>query len=499
MASCALSVESILNSQEDIIQAKVNFAGNSVSLEYDGDDNKLNKFSELIKSAGFELVLNDRSNKETEEEYQLRKLKRLKRNVLFSLILSTPTLVVAIFFYDYQVSKYIMWGLSTPVLFVFGRQFFVNAWSQAKHGRANMDTLVALSTFIAYSFSVFNTLNPEFLISVNIDAHVYFEAAAIIISFILVGKLLEERAKANTGSAIKKLIGLQPKTLIVILEDGTEKELLIEEVKHGDVVFVRAGEKIPVDGHIISGNAFVDESMLTGEPLPAEKKQGEKVYAGTINQMGAFRFRASHVGENTKLASIIRLVQEAQSSKAPVQKLVDRIASIFVPIVIVIAVLSFVLWWIFGADNNLTHGLLAFVAVLVVACPCALGLATPTAIIVGIGRGAEMGILIKDAESLELAHKVDTIILDKTGTITEGKPIVTSVLWNDNFSNIDQFEAILYSMESCSEHPIANSIVNSIDKNKISAINVENYKSILGMGAMAIFESNKFFVGNYLL
>lgn len=498
-ASCASSVESILNSQEDVIQADVNFAGNSVSLEYEGDDKKLNEFSELIKSAGFELVLNDRNTKDSEEEYQSKKLNLLKRNVFFSLLLSIPTLVIAIFFSKYQLSNYIMWGLSTPVLFVFGRQFFVNAWKQAKHRRANMDTLVSLSTFIAYSFSVFNTLNPEYLISLNINAHVYFEASAVIISFILVGKLLEERAKANTGSAIKKLIGLQPKTLIVLLKDGTEKEILIDEVQKGDLIFIRVGEKIPVDGYIISGNAYIDESMLSGEPLPVEKKIGEMVYAGTINQMGAFKFTASHVRENTKLANIIRLVQEAQSSKAPVQKLVDRIASIFVPVVIGIAVFSFVLWWVFGADNNITHGLLALITVLVVACPCALGLATPTAIIVGIGRGAEMGILIKDAESLELAHKVDAIILDKTGTITEGNPIVTSILWNDNCNNIKQLESILYSMESCSEHPIAISIVNSFDKKKIKPINIEEYKSILGMGAKTIFGSDKFFVGNYLL
>ncbi len=285
-----------------------------------------------------------------------------------------------------------------------------------------MDTLVALSTGIAYIFSVFNMLFMDFWHQRGLHAHVYFEAAAVIIAFILLGKLLEEKAKGNTSSAIKKLMGLQPKTVIVIEADGTERQKAIEDVNAGDIILVKPGEKIAVDGMVVSGNSYVDESMLSGEPVPVLKKENEKVFAGTINQKGSFQFKAVKVGKETMLAQIIKMVQDAQGSKAPVQKLVDKIAGIFVPVVMGIAVLTFILWFFLGGENGVVQGLLAAVTVLVIACPCALGLATPTAIMVGVGKGAENGILIKDAESLELAKKVNAIVLDKTGTITEEDP-----------------------------------------------------------------------------
>jgi Cu2+-exporting ATPase len=354
-----------------------------------------------------------------------------------------------------------------------------------------MDTLVALSTGIAYLFSVFNMLYPAFWEKRGLEAHVYFEAAAVIIAFILIGRLMEEKAKGNTSSAIKKLIGLQPKTVIVLQIDGTEKQIPIEDVAINDIILVKPGEKIAVDGILVSGNSYVDESMLSGEPLPILKEKDEKVFAGTINQKGSFQFKATKVGKETMLAQIIKMVQDAQGSKAPVQKLVDKIAGIFVPVVIGIALLTFILWNILGGDHGLVHGLLAAITVLVIACPCALGLATPTAIMVGVGKGAENGILIKDAQSLELAKKVNAIILDKTGTITEGKPEVTDVEWLDQD---DRTKGILFSIEKQSEHPLADAVVNFITDT--STISLTNFDSITGKGAKADYQNQTYFVGN---
>ena len=369
--------------------------------------------------------------------------------------------------------------------------FFINAWKQAKHRSANMDTLVALSTGIAYVFSVFNMLFASFWEQRGLEAHVYFEAAAVIIAFILLGKLLEEKAKGNTSSAIKKLMGLQPKTVIVIEADGTEKQKSIEDVNVGDTILVKPGEKIAVDGMVISGSSYVDESMLSGEPVPVLKNENEKVFAGTINQKGSFQFRAVKVGKETMLAQIIKMVQDAQGSKAPVQKLVDKIAGIFVPVVMGIAILTFLLWLILGGDNGVVHGLLAAVTVLVIACPCALGLATPTAIMVGVGKGAENGILIKDAESLELAKQVNAIVLDKTGTITEGRPQVTGIQW---LNNDDTTKNILLSIEKQSEHPLAEAVVKQFDD--VAATSISMFDSITGKGAKANHNNQMYYVGN---
>ena len=385
----------------------------------------------------------------------------------------------------------IMWFLSTPVLFWLGRDFYINAWKQAKHRSANMDTLVALSTGVAYIFSVFNTLFPEFWHERGLHAHVYFEAASVIIGFILLGKLLEETAKRNTSSAIKKLMGLQPKTVTIVQDGGYQMEIPIEQVEIGNTIVVKPGEQIAVDGIVINGNSFVDESMLSGEPVPVLKNENDKVFAGTINQKGSFQFKADKVGSETMLAHIIKMVQDAQGSKAPVQKLVDKIAGIFVPIVIVIAVASFIVWNIFGGDNGFTQGLLALITVLVIACPCALGLATPTAIMVGVGKGAEKGILIKDAESLELAKKVNAVILDKTGTITEGKPVVTNDFWTEETPILKQ---ILFSIEKQSEHPLADAVVSHL-KNQ-NTVSITQFESITGKGAKAEIDGITYFIGN---
>jgi len=372
----------------------------------------------------------------------------------------------------------------------------VNAFKQAKYGKANMDTLVALSTGIAYAFSVFNTLYPQFWHSRGLHAHVYFEASAVVIAFILLGKLLEERAKASTSSAIKKLMGLQPKTVTVVHANNHTMEIPVGQVKVDDTILVRPGEKIPVDGVVTQGNSFVDESMISGEPMPVEKTTGEKVFAGTINQKGGFQFRAEKVGGETLLAHIIKMVQEAQGSKAPVQKLVDKIAGIFVPVVIGIAILSFIAWQLLGGDNALTQGLRALVTVLVIACPCALGLATPTAIMVGVGKGAENNILIKDAESLEQGYKVNAVVLDKTGTITEGKPAVTDIVWNNDAENNLLNRSIIYVLEKQSEHPLAEAVADHFEKDATSNIKLQNFESITGQGVKASYDNQTWFIGN---
>ncbi|TYR35561.1 copper-translocating P-type ATPase [Sphingobacterium phlebotomi] len=491
-AGCAVSSESTVKAMPGVLDAAVNFANATLTVEYQPDTTSPAAMQQALQSIGYDLLLEDESTQqETLEAIHEKKYKTLKNKTIWAIILSLPVVVIGMFFMHMPYGNEIMWLFSTPVVLWLGRDFFTNAWKQAKHRSANMDTLVALSTGIAYLFSVFNMLYPEFWLERNLEPHVYFEAAAVIIAFILLGKLLEERAKGNTSSAIKKLMGLQPKTVVLILPDGTEKQVAIEDVHVDNVILVKPGEKIAVDGIVTSGNSYVDESMLSGEPVPVQKKENEKVFAGTINQKGSFQFKATKVGKETMLAQIIKMVQDAQGSKAPVQKLVDKIAGIFVPVVLGIAVLTFVLWLVLDGNEGLVHGLLAAVTVLVIACPCALGLATPTAIMVGVGKGAEQGILIKDAESLELAKKVDAIILDKTGTITEGKPQVTDMHW---LQEELVHQHILFSLEKQSEHPLADAVVKHLENTQ--AISLTSFESITGKGAKAVHEGEDYYAGN---
>ncbi|WP_281635337.1 heavy metal translocating P-type ATPase [Flavobacterium marginilacus] len=494
-ASCAANAENILKSQQGVVNAAINFATTTAAVEYiPGVINPIN-LKKAVQSGGYDLLIEE--NKEeinTIENLQHAKFALLKKKTYWAVAFSVPLVIINMFFMNIPYTNEIMWLLSTPVIAWIGRDFFSNTWKQTRHRTANMDTLVALSTGTAYTFSVFNTLFPDFWHQRGLHAHVYFEAATVVITFILLGKLLEEKAKGNTSSAIKKLIGLQPKSVIIINENGHETETPIEQVQIGDIILVKPGEKIAVDGTLISGTSYVDESMLSGEPIPVLKNENEKVFSGTINQKGSFQFKAEKIGSDTMLAQIIKMVQDAQGSKAPVQKLADKIAGVFVPIVIIIAIASFIVWTIFGGENGFTQGLMALVTVLVIACPCALGLATPTAIMVGVGKGAEMGILIKDAESLEQAKKINAIVLDKTGTITEGKPIVTDEfsLAEDNMS-----QQILFSIEKQSEHPLAEAIVKHLNSQTKKA--VSNFESITGKGAKAVFEDETYFVGNKTL
>lgn len=492
-ASCAGSAESIVKYQEGVVEAAVNFATGNLTVEYLPNMTDAVKLQKAVQSVGYDLLIEDGAKQqETLEAIHIQKFQKLKSKTIWAIFLSLPVVAIGMFFMNIPYANEIMFLFSTPVVIWLGKDFFINAWKQAKHRSANMDTLVALSTGIAYIFSIFNMFFADFWHQRGLHAHVYFEAASVVIAFILLGKLLEEKAKGNTSTAIKKLMGLQPKTVIIIKADGTEKQIAIEDVNAGDIILVKPGEKIAVDGMVTSGSSYVDESMLSGEPVPVLKKENEKVFAGTINQKGSFRFRAVKVGKETMLAQIIKMVQDAQGSKAPVQKLVDKIAGIFVPVVIGVAVLTFVLWFFLGGENGIVQGLLAAVTVLVIACPCALGLATPTAIMVGVGKGAENGILIKDAESLETAKKVNAIVLDKTGTITEGKPEVTGIQW---MNNNDKDKAVLLSIEKQSEHPLAEAVVKHLE-NAVSKVTLSMFNSITGKGAMAVYNHETYYVGN---
>ena len=508
-ASCSARVEKTLNHQSGVKKAVVNYASATATVEYDPTSCSSEALQQAVQAAGYDLLINQDGNTlEEAEEAHNKKFSALKFRTTWAIILSMPVVIIGMFFMDMPHANLIMWALSTPVVFWLGRGFFTSAWKQLQHGSANMDTLVAISTGTAYLFSLFNMLFPDFWLSRGIHPHVYFEAASVIIAFILLGRLLEEKAKGNTSTAIKKLMGLQPKTVTIIVDEGHavphssfERVIPIEQIRPGDIVLVKPGERIAVDGIVTEGSSYVDESMLSGEPVAVSKHKDAKVFAGTINQKGSFRFRAEKIGTDTLLAKIIHMVQDAQGSKAPVQQLVDKIAGIFVPTIIGIAVLAFIAWMLLDGTGGFTHGLLAFVTVVIIACPCALGLATPTAIMVGIGKGAERGILIKDAESLEIAKKIDTVVLDKTGTVTEGKPVVSKLIWNTQAMTPgtgatagNALSDIFYSLEKLSEHPLAEAVVNHLKES--ASIDIQDFESITGKGVKGRAQGRTYLAGN---
>lgn len=561
-AGCAASVESALSKTEGVRSAEVNFASKTVQVEYD-EVLTPSTLQKAVQNAGYDLIIPDETVTDPDKAADVMQesedgnardrqhLAEIQKRTLLAAIFTLPVFISGMFYMDWELGRWLSMGLSAPVLFWFGRDFFRNAWKQARHKRANMDSLVALSTGIAYLFSVFNTLNPEFWTARGLEPHVYYEAATVIITFILLGRLLEERAKSKTSFAIRKLMGLQPKTVRVVdwemdwevdwpveqeqLDREMDREqldraslgdlinnnlkykdLAIGSVVPGMVILVRPGERIALDGIVIQGESFVDESSITGEPMPAQKTAGSKVFAGTVNQKGSFLFRAESTGNETVLAQMIRMVREAQGSKAPVQRLVDKVAAVFVPIVMGIALLTFVVWNFAPVPEPFTKALLTAVSVLVIACPCALGLATPTAIMVGIGLGAEKHIFIRDAESLELAHKVDTLILDKTGTITEGKPGVADLYWVDEEkAGGDKFAAteesserdvwglkspkagILLALEQMSEHPVGEAIAEALTSKGVVPHGIRHFESVTGRGVAATADSGRrVFAGN---
>ena len=500
-ASCVQNIEKSLLQTRGVTRAVVNLATKKAKVEYIPSDTSLAEIKRVIEQTGYKVleVPPEEELEDIERIVREKEYKKLKRKFFAGLILgliifigSSPRLFPWI--PSFLNNFFVLWVLGTPVQFWIGWQFYKGAWGAFRHRNADMNTLIAVGTSAAYFYSVAATLFPSLFESGGLKPEVYFDTSAIIIVLILLGRLLEARAKGQTSEAIKKLIGLQPKTARV-KRDGKEIDIPVEEVLIGDVVIVRPGEKIPVDGIITDGKSSVDESMITGESMPVKKEKGDEVIGATINRTGSFQFRATKVGKDTALAQIIKLVQDAQGSKAPIQRLADVIAGYFVPIVISIAIATFVVWFNFGPSPALTFALLNFVAVMIIACPCALGLATPTAVMVGTGKGAENGVLIKGGESLETAHKLDTVVFDKTGTLTKGEPEVTDII---PFNSYSEEEVLKYaaSAEKVSEHPLGEAIIKKAIETQIVLHDPKNFKAIEGHGIEAEVENVGVLLGN---
>jgi Cu+-exporting ATPase len=487
-ASCASSIESTTRAINGVASSNVNFATEQVAIEYDKQKTNPDAIQKAIASIGYEAVLPDHSEegKDAEKKARLTESQTLTRKVWVGGVIGAILVFGSIpmmtgldipFIPSWMHDRWLQLGLALPVQIWCGSSFYIGAWKAFKNHTATMDTLIALGTLAAFCYSLTVTLNPNFFISQGLNPEVYYEVSVVVITLILLGKLFENRAKGETSDAIRKLMGLQPKTARV-LRDGQESDIPIEDVLIGDVVLVRPGEKIPVDGDAIAGNSTVDESMITGESIPIEKKIGDRVIGATMNKTGSLQIKASHVGKDTVLSQIVNLVQQAQGSKAPIQRLADRVTGWFVPVVISIAIATFLIW--FNIMGNLTLATISAVGVLIIACPCALGLAAPTSIMVGTGKGAENGILIKDAGSLELAHKIQTIVLDKTGTVTEGKPTVTD-LFTVNKDD-DELLKLVAAIERNSEHPLAEAVVEYAKKKNIEIPEVVDFGAIAGSG-----------------
>lgn len=501
-AACAARIEKKVSKIEGIKSANVNFASNKITFET--DDVSIDTVSSVVDDAGYKLVVQQDEDNLPEEEkdkhYQI-----LKRDFIFALVFTIPVFAISMlldfdFFkniwpFGQGTTNYILLILTTPVIFISGSRFYKIFLKQLMQFSADMNSLVAVGTGAAYGYSLVSTIVPQWIAGAA-TPHVYYETAAVIITLILLGRLLEHRAKRKTSGAIRKLLNLKPDTAIVVTEDG-EKEIPVKDLEVGSIVLVKPGGKIPADGVIVSGSSTVDESMITGESLPVEKAKDSKVTGGTLNKTGSFKFKVTAVEENSVLGKIVRLVEEAQGSKAPVQRLADKIAGIFVPVVVLFAIITFAAWFFIAPEDAFNIALINFVAVLIIACPCALGLATPTAIMVGTGLGASSGILIKNGESLELARKVNVLLLDKTGTITEGEPTVSKVV----AKGVDEKELLMLaaSLENNSEHPLADAVVTYAKQTGISLVDTDNFESLTGSGVKGVVSGKKVLIGNMKL
>ncbi len=490
---CANNVENEVRSIPGVDSATVNFATNTLTVSFDPKKTSLLQIKSAVQAIGYDLVIEENNREKIQEKAEKQHYQSIKKRTIAAWILSIPLMGISMTIMHQNWANWVMLLLTLPILLFCGQSFYINAWKQFRHKSANMDTLVSLSTIIAFLFSLFNTIYPDFWTKRGLEPHVYYEAAGMIIAFVLLGKLMESKAKNNTSSAIKKLMGLQPQTAHLLTTEG-EKEVPLNILKPGDLIRVKPGEKVPVDGIVFDGNSYVDESMISGEPIPVEKQSKDKVLAGTINQKGTFSITATQVGTQTILSQIVRMVQEAQGSKAPVQRIADKISSYFVPIVIIIAIITFIVWLFVGGNDFFSYALLSAVSVLVIACPCALGLATPTALMVGIGRGAENHILIKDAFALENLCKVNCIVLDKTGTITQGHPAVTAEIWLQTPDT--EMLSVLLSAEQKSEHPLALAMTDFLLKKEIQPISVTSFQSLTGQGITVEYNKNSFWVGS---
>lgn len=488
-AVCAGNVEKKVRSVAGVRSADVNFASSTLAVEYDADKVTLSHIRQEVQSIGYDIVIDEDPTGDMAEAMGHKHYMALRRRVITAWVLSVPVMVLSMAFMHQKWSWWLQLGLALCVILFCGRPFFIHALKQIRERAAGMDTLVSLSVSIAFLYSLFNMLFPQFWLDRGFTPHLYYEAAVMVIAFVSLGKLLEERAKRSTGSAIKSLMGLQPLTARLVEADG-EREVAVASLSVGDRISVRPGEKIAVDGVVVSGSSFVDESMISGEPVPVDKSCGDKVLAGTINGRGAFVMEAGAVGGDTLLARIVETVRQAQGSKAPVQRIVDRVSAIFVPVVVAISVVTFLLWLFVG--GNLSLAVTTAATVLVIACPCALGLATPTALMAGMGRGAQNHILIKDAFALENLCRIDCVVLDKTGTLTEGHPVVTDMLWYGD--NADK--ALLRGIEALSEHPLAPAVGDKIASEHIEATPPDSFESITGQGVEASFRGIGYRVGN---
>ncbi len=493
-ASCVARVEQALSSVPGVISTNVNLASEKATVEYiEGIE-----FAELrraVKEAGYELG----SEAETLEDVTTaaqREIRMVRNRFIFAAVLGLAIMVLG-FGPSFIGKPYLLWALATPVQFWAGWRFYRGTWGALRHRTTDMNTLIAVGTSAAYFYSMVAVLFPGLFVARGLEPHLYFDTSAMIIALILLGRFLESRARGQTSAAIKKLIGMQPKTALVI-RDGEEREIPVDDVQVDDLILVRPGERVPVDGIIRQGYSSIDESMITGESIPVEKKTGDEVIGATINKTGSFQFEATKVGKDTTLAQIIRLVEEAQGSKAPIQRLADVIASYFVPTVIGIATITFIIWYLLGPAPALTFALLNFVAVLIIACPCALGLATPTAIMVGTGKGAENGVLIRSAEALERSHKIKTVLLDKTGTLTRGEPKVTDVITVPPSSQ-EEVLRLAASAERSSEHPLAEAIVKAASEKKLTLSTASDFNAVPGHGVEALVEGKKLLLGNLKL
>ncbi|MFV0941915.1 copper-translocating P-type ATPase [Bacillus pacificus] len=498
-AACANRVEKRLNKLEGVNEATVNFALESATVDFNPDEINVNEMKSAITKLGYKLELKS-DEQDGSTDHRLQEIERQKKKFIVSFILSFPLLWAMVshfsftsFIYlpDMLMNPWVQMALATPVQFIIGGQFYVGAYKALRNKSANMDVLVALGTSAAYFYSVYLSIQ-----SIGSSEHMtdlYFETSAVLITLIILGKLFEAKAKGRSSEAIKKLMGLQAKTATVV-RDGTEMKILIEEVVAGDIVYVKPGEKIPVDGEIVEGKSAIDESMLTGESIPVDKTIGDVVIGSTMNKNGFLKVKATKVGRDTALAQIIKVVEEAQGSKAPIQRVADQISGIFVPVVVGIAIITFAVWMIFVTPVDFGGALEKMIAVLVIACPCALGLATPTSIMAGSGRSAEYGILFKGGEHLEATHRLDTVILDKTGTVTNGKPVLTDVIVADGFHE-EEILRLVGAAEKNSEHPLAEAIVDGIKEKKIDIPSSETFEAIPGFGIESVVEGEQLLIG----
>jgi P-type Cu+ transporter len=509
-AACANNIEEAIRSVAGVEACNVNFGAEQATVDYNPRQTNLEEIQQAIEEAGYAAYsLQDQEmiTGETDAEQAARQAesRKLKRRLVFGGVITSILVIGGL---PMMTGLHLPWiptwlhhpmlqlALTTPIQFWSGESFYTGAWKAFKRHTATMDTLVALGTSAAFFYSLFPTFFPEFFLNQGLSPDVYYEISAVVITLILLGRLLENRARGQTSEAIRKLMGLQAKTARVI-RNGQEIDLPIAEVVLGDVIFVRPGEKIPVDGEIMDGSSTIDEAMVTGESLPVRKQPGDEVIGATLNKTGSFKFRATRVGKDTFLAQIVKLVQQAQGSKAPIQKLADQVTGWFVPVVMAIAILTFIFW--FNVMGNVTMALITTVGVLIIACPCALGLATPTSIMVGTGKGAENGVLIKGAESLELAHKIQTIILDKTGTITQGKPTVTDFVAVNGTANHNELKLLRLaaSIERNSEHPLAEAVVQYAKAQDVELTDSQNFEAIAGSGVQGYVSDRLIQIGTH--